>query len=215
MSRRCRALVLALAATLLAACGGGMATPPRAATVDAAPDAGASDLEALLPGSANGVPFRKESGSGYECSVDMTEDDTLPLRDALQAQGATPADLECAAISPVKQPDEGFVAMVVRLRGHDASKLGESIIKSGRQFSPEVIAGKRVLSGGSYVVYPKGDLLFVLSFGFPKILANVGTRLCDPTESCPPEPAPTPTPTPAPTDPAGYPALVEAVLAGL
>ena len=138
--------------------------PPGA---DSSFDTGAApDLEAMLPDSAGGVTFTKESFDGAGINGAGMGVDPGELAPILDANGKTAADVRMAIASPASPTaTETAVVLALQIRGVEASKLvGLAESTASATFAPATVGGKQVLkssaAGLTSVIYLKGDVLF-------------------------------------------------------
>jgi hypothetical protein len=160
------ALVLALGA---AGCGGGggsssTTTEAAAPTTTLPPRVShaAPDLEALLPGSIDGVKLEKGSATG--AGVFGGDAFSREMTRRLSAAGKAPADLRFAnAQNPKTELEIG----VFEVPGMSAADLRAAIVASSRPNAPGLLAEPATLGGKpvTTVVYPSGTVLYLYEHG--------------------------------------------------
>lgn len=133
----------------------------------------ASELEAMLPSTVNGVAFAKTSFDGAHFPVDFGGSVWgLPMRlgEFLQANGKTPADVSIAVAAATDPPNYASIE-VFQLKGTDGTKLSQAIFggESGG-LQEATVRGKQVqqLPPGSMkmgiTIYVKGDVVFFINW---------------------------------------------------
>ena len=181
-----RALAASLAVALLAAACGGGATATTPGITTAAPQATASqepastdtgsgpavslvpgtasELEAMLPSSVNGVTFTKTSfGGGILPATIPVGSDVMGK--FLQDNGKTLADVSIAMATPTDPTKAGTFVMAFQVKGADGTKLAEALAgTSSSDLKQVTVAGKQVLQAGAggmgLTLYVKGDVVF-------------------------------------------------------
>lgn len=194
-----RALAFGLALALLAtACGGGATattTPGNAApaTQPASTDTGAgpavsllpgsaSELEAMLPSTVNGVTFTKTSfgGGSLPATIPVGSD---VMGKFLTDNGKTLADVSVAMATPTDSTKAGTFVMAFQVKGADGTKLAEALAgTSSSDLKQATVGGKQVLQSGAagmgVTLYVKGDIVFyILAVGDASLTEGIVAAL--------------------------------------
>jgi hypothetical protein len=181
-----RALAASLAVALLAAACGGGATATTPGTTTTAPQATASqepapidtgsgpavslvpgtasELEAMLPSSVNGVTFTKTSFGGGTLPATIPVGSDV-MGKFLQDSGKTLADVSIAMATPTDASKAGTFVMAFQVKGADGTKLAEALAgTSSSDLKQVTVGGKQVLQAGAagmgLTLYVKGDVVF-------------------------------------------------------
>ena len=145
--------------------------------------AGAGDLDAVLPDEVGGITIEYESASGEEV---LGEDGmTAEMRSLLEAVGADESDLSSAIGVGVDADAGSFISIVaLRVSGADETRLRDEFRRTIQEENEEMeitednVAGKDVLTltdpdsgqSGGYL-YVQGDILFLVG-ATPESLAE-------------------------------------------
>jgi hypothetical protein len=200
-----RALAATFAVALfVAACGGAAASPAPAATTAPAEGAAspaaasqapaatgtgsvpvvpnlpgtASELEAMLPSTVNGLAFTKTSFGGGILPATIPVDSGV-MGTFLKDSGKTMADVSFAMATPTDPTKAGTFLMAFQVKGADGTKLAEALAgTSSSDLTKATVGGKQVLQAGAtgmgLTLYVKGDVVFyVLAIGDPTLTEGI------------------------------------------
>ncbi|HZO97599.1 MAG TPA: hypothetical protein VFB42_09540 [Gaiellaceae bacterium] len=156
------AAVAALAAAVLAGCGGGPATRPPAGGQAHGARATAAALEALLPGRLGGLRLHKASATG----AGVLGDDAFSrsLSSFLRSRHLRSSDLRFAN---ARTASGSLELGVFEAAGVDGRRLLDTIVAATRPNAPSLQVAAATLAGRpvTRLVYPGGAVLYLEASG--------------------------------------------------